>query len=65
MTHLLNLSLIIKKKIENNNVALLGKAEMFPLKVSWLSVEFPLHTTRTSYVAADIIPSRTYFDDVM
>lgn len=60
MTHLLNLSLIIK-----NNVALLGKAEMFPLKVSWLSVEFPLHTTRTSYVAADIIPSRTYFDDGM
>lgn len=51
--------------MENNNVALLGKAEMFPLKVSWLSVEFPLHTTRTSYVAADIISSRTYFDDGM
>lgn len=60
MTHLLNLYLVIK-----NNVALLGKAKMFPLKVSWLSVEFPLHTTRTLYVAADKIPSRTYFDDGM
>lgn len=56
--------------MKTDNVALLGKAEMVPFKVSGLEfsfkrVECSLHTTRTSYVAADIIPSKIYFDDAM